>query len=587
MLSQISLSAATAPEQSDDDNELVLALLRENERLQDEINAQRRRIALFRSVFDCLPDALVIADRDRTMQSANPGMTKVFGYTPDELTGKKTAVLYESLAEFERQGGARFNLSAEEQLAPYHVRYRRKTGEVFTGETIGTPLRDAAGNLLGFLGAIRDVTDREQAHSELSESERLLSLVAGSLPGLVVYIDADLVFRFVNARAEEWYARPRDQLIGRRCEEVLGAEASQAVSGAFEKVLSGENVRERLYMPYPDGVTRAVELAYVPDVAADGTVLGFVALVIDIAEQRRIEEELDAARTRFSDAISAIPDGFAYYDRDDRLRIFNEQYRTFYSRSADLMVPGASFEEIIRGGVARGQYQEAIGREEEWIAQRLAAHRNPGGPIEQQLDDGRWLRIEERRTLDGGTVGVRIDITEAKQREMQLERLAVTDPLTGISNRRSFLDRLQREHEAICRDGGVMALLLIDVDHFKRINDNYGHAVGDQVLRQLATTISDELRGQDAVCRYGGEEFSVFLSETSIGGAHSTAERIRLAVERARFSFNKQDVRMTVSIGGTQCDSRDQRYEDALVRADRALYRAKDSGRNQVMIEPL
>ena len=107
------------------------------------------------------------------------------------------------------------------------------------------------------------------------------------------------------------------------------------------------------------------------------------------------------------------------------------------------------------------------------------------------------------------------------------------------------------------------------------------------MVKQLGTIISGELRGQDTVCRYGGEEFAVFLSDTSMGGAYSTADRIRLAVERASFSFSNNDVQMTVSIGGSQCDHRDKRYEDALARADKALYRAKDDAPNCVMIEPL
>ncbi|NNE22936.1 MAG: diguanylate cyclase [Rhizobiales bacterium] len=587
MKPQIKSSAGNEPEPDSQEQDLIVSLLQENERLQDEINRQRERVDLFQSVFDCLPDALAIADKDRAIQVTNPGLSNIFGYGASELVGKKTAVLYESIKEYEKQGRARFNLSADDQLAPYQVQYRRKNGDVFTGETIGTPLRDRNGAVLGYLGTIRDVTDREQAHTALSESERLLALIASSLPGLVAYVDTDLVFRFVNSTAEQWYARPRDELIGRHCHDVIKADVAQALGPTLETVLAGKNVHERAIVSYPDGRTRSVERAYVPDIASDGTVKGFVSLVIDVAAQKDIEDELNAAKMRFSDAISAIPDGFAYYDKDDRLQIFNERYRQFYAKSADLMVLGATFEDIIRGGVARGQYEDAIGREEEWIENRLAAHQNPGGALEQPLDDGRWLRIEERKTLDGGTVGIRVDITEAKERELQLERLAVTDPLTGISNRRAFFDKIQREHEQVCRDQGVMSLLLIDVDHFKRINDTYGHAVGDQVLKQLAAIISGELRGQDAVCRYGGEEFAVYLSDTSMGGAYSTADRIRLAVERARFSFSKNNEPMTVSIGGSQCDHRDKRYEEALVRADRALYRAKNSGRNRVMIEPL
>ncbi|MEM7296607.1 MAG: PAS domain S-box protein, partial [Pseudomonadota bacterium] len=493
---------------SDPQDRLVRSLLKENERLQSELNAQRRNVELFMSVFNCLPDGLAIADRERVMRLTNPGLSTLFGCRTEELIGQKTSMLYENLEEFKAQGKARFNLTAQEQLAPYQVRYRRKNGEVFTGETIGTPLRDSRGNLLGYLGAIRDVTQREQSHKEVAANESLLNLIANSLPELVNYVCADRTLRFVNQTAETWYNKSRQELIGQRFEDALGPEGTRTVEPWIKKALKGEKVRKRAEVPYPDGVTRHVEISYVPDIDDEGQVHGFVALVIDYSARKKIEEELKASETRLTDAISAMPDGFAYFDKDDRLQVFNEQYRALYAKSAHLMEKGTTFEEIIRGGVACGQYFEAIDREEAWIERRLEAHRNPQEPLEQRLDDGRWLRIEERKTKDGGTVGIRVDITEAKRREHELERLSVTDALTGLANRRAFMDRLAQEHERICRYGGVMSVLLIDVDHFKSINDTFGHLTGDVVLKELAAILSEELRYPDVVCRYGGEEFA-------------------------------------------------------------------------------
>lgn len=571
---------------SDPQDRLVRSLLKENERLQSELNAQRRNVELFMSVFNCLPDGLAIADRERVMRLTNPGLSTLFGCRTEELIGQKTSMLYENLEEFKAQGKARFNLTAQEQLAPYQVRYRRKNGEVFTGETIGTPLRDSRGNLLGYLGAIRDVTQREKSHEEVAANESLLNLIANSLPELVNYVAADHTLRFVNRTAETWYNKSREELIGQRFEDILGPAGTRTVEPWIKKALKGEKVRKRAEVPYPDGITRHVEISYSPDIDNEGQVLGFVALVIDYSARKKIEEELKASETRLTDAISAMPDGFAYFDQDDRLQVFNEQYRALYTKSAHLMEKGTTFEEIIRGGVACGQYFEAIDREEAWIESRLEAHRNPQEPLEQRLDDGRWLRIEERKTRDGGTVGIRVDITEAKRREHELERLSVTDALTGLANRRAFMDRLAQEHERICRYGGVMSVLLIDVDHFKSINDTFGHLTGDVVLKELAAILSEELRYPDVVCRYGGEEFAAFLPETSMGGAFSSAERVRNAVQAYQFCSGNPAIQVTVSIGVTQSDHRDTRYEAALVRADHALYDAKEAGRNQVVVSP-
>jgi two-component system cell cycle sensor histidine kinase PleC len=120
------------------------------------------------------------------------------------------------------------------------------------------------------------------------------------------------------------------------------------------------------------------------------------------------------AERRLSDAIEALDDGFALFDSMDRLSISNSRYRQIYKTSAELLRPGATFESIIRGGVQRGQYPDAIGREDEWISRRLVAHRASGSVIEQQLNDGRWFRVVERKTADGGVVGFRVDITELK-----------------------------------------------------------------------------------------------------------------------------------------------------------------------------
>ncbi len=121
-----------------------------------------------------------------------------------------------------------------------------------------------------------------------------------------------------------------------------------------------------------------------------------------------------AAEEQLSDAIEALDDGFALFDADDKLKISNRRYHDLYGTSGDLLLPGASFEDILRGGVARKQYPDAVGQEEDWINRRLESHRQGGRVLEEKLDSGKWLRVVERKTKDGGTVGFRVDITELK-----------------------------------------------------------------------------------------------------------------------------------------------------------------------------
>jgi signal transduction histidine kinase len=127
-----------------------------------------------------------------------------------------------------------------------------------------------------------------------------------------------------------------------------------------------------------------------------------------LRKQKKAEDQLAAA-------IEALDDGFALFDSKDRLALSNRRYREIYKTSKDLLVRGATFEEIIRGGVVRGQYPDAEGQEEAWIRKRLASHRSGESIVEQRLDNGRWVRVAERKTNDGGIVGFRVDITELKR----------------------------------------------------------------------------------------------------------------------------------------------------------------------------
>ena len=167
----------------------------------------------------------------------------------------------------------------------------------------------------------------------------------------------------------------------------------------------------------------------------------------------------------------------------------------------------------------------------------------------------------------------------------RLEQLAQTDPLTQILNRRALTERITAEMERALRYDSSMALLMIDLDHFKRVNDTYGHLVGDDVLRDVAQLLSVTIRGSDIVARYGGEEFLVLLPETDDEGAERFAERIRAAVEAHAFSKSSQEpvLRLTASVGVAVFPAaRIETVEDLFARADTALYRAKADGRNRV-----
>jgi len=177
-----------------------------------------------------------------------------------------------------------------------------------------------------------------------------------------------------------------------------------------------------------------------------------------------------------------------------------------------------------------------------------------------------------------------IEMTKADN--ARLEALALTDPLTLVLNRRALVNRLMAEVDRARRYESVVTILMIDLDHFKGVNDTYGHLAGDQVLRDVAQLLQHEVRSVDIVARYGGEEFIVVLPETSTEGAVTFAERIRERIEARMFESTGHSLLLTTSIGVASFPSpRVASMEDLVARADEALYRAKADGRNRVRAE--
>jgi len=210
-----------------------------------------------------------------------------------------------------------------------------------------------------------------------------------------------------------------------------------------------------------------------------------------------------------------------------------------------------------------------------------------GEEIEERL-----LQPGERFEIGISTLKFdRADEVEANfQRKMG--EAAMREPLTGLYNRRHFDERFAAEMAAAQRHGRMLTLLLVDIDHFKKINDEHGHLAGDEVIKMVANVLRGELRLEDVIARYGGEEFMVLARETNVKGATDLAERLRESVERARCPVGKEMLSVTVSIGVTISIGLVQfenpyTQNDLIAAADKALYQAKSSGRNKVVAIPV
>lgn len=251
---------------------------------------------------------------------------------------------------------------------------------------------------------------REQHYRDVAESAADWAWV----------MDADLRFTEVGHQIFDVAGVDPSQIIGRRRDEVAIDTADEAFAAHMDDLVNRRPFRDFSYrLLRTDGKVCHLKISGRPVYSRAGRFLGFRGAGSDETAEVRAVERANTAETRLAEAVEAMTEGFALYGPDDRLVVCNSRYREIYRESAEFMVPGVRFEDILRGGLAKGQYLDAVGREEEWLVQRLEAHRQAGAPVEQELKSGRWILVREQTLSDGSVVGIRTDISEIKQREQE------------------------------------------------------------------------------------------------------------------------------------------------------------------------
>ncbi len=302
--------------------------------------------------------------------------------------------------------------------------------------------------------------------------------------------------------------------------------------------------------------------------------------------RKRLEEELRLSEERLQGIIALAQEAILTTDDALRVVLFNPAAERLFGYPAEEIV-GRPLSVLIPGRLRTGHDVH------------VAAFADSGSPARPMADDrevvgltreGREFPAEvsiaklHHRRGPLYTAVVR-DISERKRVEAELRRMATTDPLTGLWNRRRFLELAEGELARLRRYGRPVAVLMLDVDHFKAINDGHGHAAGDEALCHLAALCREELRDIDHLGRLGGEEFAVALPEAGLEAAVEVAERLRLRIAGTGLALSGPrggTIRMTVSVGVAAARAEDASIERALGRADRALYQAKAAGRDRV-----
>ena len=337
--------------------------------------------------------------------------------------------------------------AANEKLA---LHARSLSDQVVEQRTAAHSARSEAEALKG--QNARFVTELEHAHTTAVMAERRLWDSINTVRDGFAVFDGQLKLAIAN-RAYLSFFEGQSVGIGMPYAEILNVCAENGLVRLGEEA-PGDWVARMLTRweadPIEPEVIQFANGNYVRLVdrrARDGDM---VTLAVDITEQMRIWA-----------ALEAIPDGFVLFDREDRLLTCNQRYRELYPESAPAMVPGRTFESILKYGLANGQYADAVGREEEWLAERMRQHRDPKLMLEQRLGDGRWLRVLEQPTPDGGRVGLRVDITGLKQQQSDLEAARLQ---AEAANRAKSAFLANMSHEIRTPMNGVvgMAELLCD-----------------------------------------------------------------------------------------------------------------------------
>jgi diguanylate cyclase (GGDEF)-like protein len=341
------------------------------------------------------------------------------------------------------------------------------------------------------------------------------------------------------------------------------------------------------------------------------------------------------------DAMHLVDTGIILLNRDLRVRYANRRQTELFELSPALLASGPHFRDLLARAGAKSWFAVPPDRLADYLNQReKAVLAGSFGPTRLDMADGRRLLVSCLACPDGGRILTYADIshelrreaeysrdamraelrfrtetldnqgaylvslaeaadesarkgevarielqnevTERRHLETELRRLATTDGLTGMLNRSAFLAAGELGMERARRFGHSLAVLMLDVDHFKTINDRLGHAGGDLALQHLAATLGDCIRTVDVLGRLGGEEFGIVLPSASLAMAEQVAERLRSRVEASRPAFGDKIIKMTISVGLSMRLETDRGIEQMVARADAALYRAKGAGRNQV-----
>ena len=442
-----------------------------------------------------------------------------------------------------------------------------------------------------------NITSVKQLQQDLAGRESLLADLAASIPGAMFRSvkppGAEAQFSFMSAGIEDLVGLTPQAIYARKqlaFDRILDEDRAAYDDTIRIATLLQSEWRHEFRVKGKDDAIKWLSAQAQARVGDDGS-LTWTGIILDITARKKAEAALSASEARYRTLFETVPQGVVYHDKSLRITSANPTAQRILGLTLEQLQGRQSIDQRWKsihedGSDFPGSEHPAT------IAARTLKPVNDVVMGVAVPDRGfAWLRVNAIPLLEAGELqevyATFEDITAQVLLTHELRAKATTDELTRLANRRSLFERLAIEYERVQRNPGLRCCLLaIDIDHFKRVNDTWGHAAGDAVLRHVAQTMKQQTRRIDIAARIGGEEFIILLPDTSVENAQALAERIRASVENTPANTGGKQIAVTISIGLSAIHPEDRNDQQALERADLALYAAKHSGRNRIRLDP-
>jgi diguanylate cyclase (GGDEF)-like protein/PAS domain S-box-containing protein len=433
---------------------------------------------------------------------------------------------------------------------------------------------------------VRELTLRQAVSGQLKQAEHDLRTILNNLPSMVGYWDRDLRNRFANHAYLDWFGQSPEEVRGKHISQLLGAELYEKNRPYLEQALQGhEQLFERTIVD-PAGVARYAMASYVPDLDGD-EVRGIFVQVTDITERKRMEDALFDEKERMRLTLRAIGDAVVCADAQGRVTYLNPVAERLTGWQA-FDAAGHNVDEVVELRSAESDaalvspMRQVIERGVPVEAMRgVVIHRTSGQRAQVEETSS---PITDRHGTVTGAVAVLRDVTESVAMAERMAHLAQYDALTDLPNRVLLQDRAQLAIAQAQRDGKCLAVMYLDLDGFKAVNDNLGHDVGDLLLAQFAQRLKAAVRASDTVCRQGGDEFVVLLPGLEGAEPACNVARKILASCDAPFDLAGHPVQIGLSGGIALYPEHGKTFAALSRQADSAMYAAKRGGRMRFML---